>query len=113
MRVVFYLHTAQFALSMSLLRELSQLAEVHVLLEVSPAAWQLESFELQKQALPAGIVSADPVLAAFFPDGVRAYWHGLASFNLVVHHARQSLSPETWRISHHVAAFVRRLRPDV
>ena len=57
------LHTAQFALSMSLLRELSRLCEVHVLLEVSPYAWQLESFELKPRDLPAGIVAADPVLA--------------------------------------------------
>jgi glycosyltransferase involved in cell wall biosynthesis len=98
---------------MSLLRELSRLAEVHVLLEVSPSAWQLESFELRQQNLPAGIVPADPVLADFFPAGVRAYWSGLASFNLVVHHTPKSLRPESFRISHDVVRFIRRLRPDV
>jgi glycosyltransferase involved in cell wall biosynthesis len=113
MRVLFYMHTAQFALSMSLLRELSQLAEVHVLLEVSPAAWRIESFDLGHQAVPEGIVRADPLIGSFFPPGVRAYWQGLASFNLVVHHARQSVRPQSWRVSHAVARSIHRLEPQV
>lgn len=113
MRVLFYMHTAQFGLSMSLLRELSQLAEVHVLLEVSPAAWKLESFEMSQQALPAGILPADDVLRDFFPPGVRAYWTGLASFHLVVHRARKSLSLPAWQVSHAVASFIRQIRPSL
>ncbi|HEV7665716.1 MAG TPA: glycosyltransferase family 4 protein [Chloroflexota bacterium] len=86
---------------------------MHVLLEVSPHAWELESFELKQQDLPSGIVPAESILANFFPSGVQAYWHGLASFNLVVHHSQQSLRPSAWRVSHAAAAFIRRVNPHV
>jgi glycosyltransferase involved in cell wall biosynthesis len=112
-RVVFYTHTAYLESALSFVRTLSQRVELHVLLEVSPRAWQLAAFDLQRKELPSGLVPADALLAASFPSEPRRWWNQAASFNVVVHNSRRFYAPGSWRASHTALRFVRHLAPDV
>lgn len=113
MRVVFYTHTAYFEPALSLIRCLSRHVELHVLLEVSPRAWRVAAFDMQRPVLRAGVIEADPVLAGAFPAGVRSYWQNARSFHLVVHNARRFYAPGSWVVSRTALQFIRGLAPDV
>lgn len=113
MRVVYYTHPAFLEPALQLAREMSSLAEVHLLLEVSPATWQSAAFDITRQPLPPGLVPADPLLTAHFPAGVREYWRDLASFHLVVHTSRRSWDPAAWAVTAHALQFIRDLQPDL
>ena len=113
MRIVYYTHSAFFELALSLVRALSRHAQVDVLLEVSPGAWQSAGFDVPAQALPAGIIPADPVLAPLFPSGVRDYWRAASSFQLVVHGTKGSFTPASFRLGRAVLRAVADLSADV
>ena len=113
LRIVYYTHTAFLEPALSLIHELSRRAEVHLLLEVGPGAWQTASFDLARRLLPAGLVPADEVLRDAFPEAVRVYWQSTASFNLVIHQERRSLHPNSWKVSRQVIEFVTKLAPTV
>jgi glycosyltransferase involved in cell wall biosynthesis len=112
-RVVYYSHPAFFEPALCLTRELSQRAEVHLLLEVSPTAWQTAAFDVGKRPLPPGIHPADEILRDSFPSGVRDYWRSAASFHLVAHSSGRSLHPSSWRISRQALTFAVDLGADV
>lgn len=112
MRVVYYTHTAFFEVALSLVEELSKLAEVHLLMEVGPAAWRTAGFDRRRESAAEGLVPGGPVLDDM-PADVKARLDGAASFQLVVHSASRSLDPRSWRISRRALAFVRSRRPDV
>jgi glycosyltransferase involved in cell wall biosynthesis len=112
-RVVYYTQSAYFASALLLARELSRLVELHLLLEVTPDAWQIGQFDLQRQNLPSALVPADPVLGDSSAARLRRYWQDTASFNLVVHNQRRSLHPASWRVSRQVVQHLDRLAPDV
>lgn len=86
---------------------------MHLLLEVTPDAWETASFDVPRQGLRPGLVPADPVLRDFFPGAVRAYWREAASFHLVSHRERRSLHPASWAVSRRALRFVEELAPDV
>lgn len=113
MRVVYYTPTCFLDEIFSRVRALSQLVELHLLLQISPESWESGLFDVPPQELPSGIVSADKVLCGCFPPGVRACWKDLASFNLVVHNCPRSIHPSAWRVSWHAARFIKALHPDV
>lgn len=114
MRVVYYTHPAFFEPALCLVRELSRRhVQIHLLLELSPGAWQTAAFDLSSRPLPAGLIPADEVLKDAFPSGVRAYWQSAASFHLVVHHSRRSLHPSSWKISRRVLRFTAECGADI
>jgi glycosyltransferase involved in cell wall biosynthesis len=113
LRIVYYTHTAFFEPALSLVRELSRHAEVHLLLEITPHSWGVGAFDAAPRDLPEGLVPGDEVLAGAFPETVREYWKCAASFHLVVHRAPRSLSAASWRVSRRVLAFARELGADV
>jgi glycosyltransferase involved in cell wall biosynthesis len=113
MRIAYYTHTAFFEVALSLVRALSSRAEVHLIMEVGPDAWQSAGFDLERRHVEAGIVSADSVLADAFPAAVRGYWQQAASFHLAVHASRQSLHPASVRVSREVLGFVEHLDADL
>jgi glycosyltransferase involved in cell wall biosynthesis len=104
-RIVYYSHPAFFEPTLCLVRELSRRVEVHLMLEISPAAWQTATFDLRDRRLPSGIIPADDVLRDAFPSGVREYWRSAASVHLVVHQSARSLHPSSWRTSRKVLRF--------
>jgi len=81
MRVVYYSHTAFFESALSLVRELSRRAEVHLLIELAPTAWRTAFFDLPYRRLSPGLAEADTVLGAALPASVRDYWRDAASFH--------------------------------
>ncbi len=113
LRIVYYTYPAVLGPALSLIRELSKHVECHLLLEVSPAAWQIEMFDVDPRNIPSGIIQAGPILERAFPAGVHDWWRDLASFLLVVHPAAKSLHPASWRLSQTVARYVRQLAPDL
>jgi glycosyltransferase involved in cell wall biosynthesis len=112
-RIVYYSHPAFFEPTLCLVRELSRQIDVHLLLEISPAAWQTATFDLRDRLLPAGIIPADDVLRDALPSGVREYWRSAASFHLVVHPSARSLHPSSWRTSRKVLRFTDHVGADV
>jgi glycosyltransferase involved in cell wall biosynthesis len=106
-RIAYYTHPAFFEVALCLVRELSRHAEVHLLLELSPGAWQTAGFDLGKRDLPAGVLPADPILHDAFPPGVREYWRAASSFHLVVHQSVRSLHPASWKVSREALRLVR------
>lgn len=113
MRIALYSHPAFIESSISLARELSRTAEVHLLLEVGPEAWQTAAFELERAPLAPGLHPAAPILARYYPAAVRAYWQDLASFSLVVHSHGRAVHPGSLRVSHEVVRHIQRLAPDI
>ncbi len=112
MRILYYTHPALFEPALCLVRELSRNAEVHLVLEVSPGAWQTAGFDLAARQLPAGLVPGDDVLRDAVPAGVRAYWQSAASFHLAVHPTRRSIHPTSWTISRRVLSFASDIKSD-
>lgn len=113
MDLVYYTHPAFFEPALSLVKALSARARVHLLMEMSPGAWQSAAFDLARRPLPPGLVPGDQVLAGAFPAGVRDYWRSAASFHLVVHPSRRSLHPSAWNLSRRVLRFAEERGADV
>lgn len=113
MRIVYYTHPALFEPALSLVRELGRRVELHLLLEITPTAWNIAGFDVDPRALPSGLVAADDVLRAAFPAGVRAYWQAARTFHLVVHSTRRSLHARSWAISRQAVRFAAGVGADV
>jgi len=111
-RILYYTHPALFEPALCLVRELSRTAEVHLVLEMSPGAWQTAGFDLAARQLPPGLVPGDDILRDAFPAGVRAYWQSTASFHLAVHPTRRSIHPISWKISRRVLSFASDINSD-
>ncbi len=112
-RVVYYTHPAFLEPALSLVRELADQVELHLLLEVAPSAWRSAAFDLAPLRLAPGLVPADPVLAPAFPAEARAYWRHAATFNLVVHGSRGSFRPGSLAVGRDVLRYIRRVGPDI
>jgi glycosyltransferase involved in cell wall biosynthesis len=112
-RILYYTHPALFEPALCLVRELSRHAEVHLVLEVSPGAWQSAAFDLTERELPPGLVPGDDVLRSAFPAGVRAYWQSASSFHLAVHRTRRSVHPASWAVSRRVLRFAGQVDSDL
>ena len=113
MRVVYYSHTAFFETALSLVRDLAQRAEVHLLMELAPTAWRTASFDVPQRQLGDGLVEADAVVGDALPVPVREYWRQAASFHFVVHGQRRSFHPGSWSTSRRALEFVAACRPDI
>lgn len=113
MRIVYYTHPAFFEPALCLVKELSRHIQIHLLLELSPGAWQTAGFDLSRRSLGAGLIPADEVLSDAFPAGVRNYWQPVASFHLVVHPSRRSLHLSSWNVSRRVLRFAAECGADV
>ena len=113
LRIVLYSHPAFLESALSLARELSRTAEVHLLLEVAPESWRSASFDLERMALAPGLHRADPILTTHFPVRARVYWRDLASFTLVVHGRRRALHPGSFRVTRQAIRYIERLAPDI
>jgi glycosyltransferase involved in cell wall biosynthesis len=113
MRVVYYTHPAFMEPAFHLVRELGPRVELHLLIEVGPAAWQSAAFDIRRRHLRAGLVDADAILGDVFPPSVRDYWRHAASFSFVVHDQPRSIHPSSIRVGREVVRLVRQIRPDV
>jgi glycosyltransferase involved in cell wall biosynthesis len=110
---VYYTHSAFFEPALCLVRELSTRAAVHLLLEVSPGAWQTAGFDMSPLRLKPGLVPADPILSGAVPPAVRTCWQAAASFHFVVHSSARSLHPASVAVSRQVLEFARNQRAGI
>lgn len=113
LRVVHYTHTAFLEPALQLAGELARETELHLVVEVSPGAWQSGAFDLADRNLAEGVVPAEPLLRDAFPADVRRCWEGLASFSLASHPSGRSFGLHARRVSLKVLQFVRGLAPDL
>lgn len=113
MRILYYTHSAFWEQALSLVKELSRRAEVHLLVEVGPDAWNTAAFDVTRRELGAGLVPAGEVVEPAFPPAVSSYWRDVASFHLVVHTSKLSLHPSSWRRSREVMHFAESLKVDI
>ncbi|WP_331953841.1 glycosyltransferase family 4 protein [Pengzhenrongella sp.] len=75
--------------------------------------WQSANFEAPEDLVPSGLVEADPVLAAHFPEETRAMWRRAASFHLVVTGTQRARHPASLRLMFGVLNWIRTLNPDI
>ncbi|MFQ6104434.1 MAG: glycosyltransferase family 4 protein [Candidatus Glassbacteria bacterium] len=113
MRVVYYSRPSFLDHVLPQVRALSQLVELHLVLELSPEMWKSSLFDLAPRSLPTGVIRADSVFQSCFPAGVRRYWQDCANFFLVVHNCSRTIHPRTWWVSHKATKFIRSLKPDI
>jgi glycosyltransferase involved in cell wall biosynthesis len=95
------------------IRAMSRRVELHVLLELSPEAWQSSILDMSPMDLPGLILPANSMLRDCFPASVEAYWQNAASFNVIVHKCPRGIHPAAWWVSHRTVKFIRNLRPDL
>ena len=113
MRILYYTHSAFWEQALSLVKELSSRAEVHLLVELGPEAWKTAAFDISKPDLEGGLLPANEVVASAFPAAVSSYWRDVASFHLVVHTSKLSLHPASWNRSREVMRFAQSLKVDI
>ncbi len=97
MRVLYYTYPALLDASLCLMRSLSELVDLHVVLEVAPESRRGVLFDLTSAELGSGRVPADEILAPRVPAGVRSYWKDAGSLCLSVFNANNSFHPSTVR----------------
>jgi glycosyltransferase involved in cell wall biosynthesis len=112
-KVVFYTRPAFLDAALGMTAELSRHVELHVVLEVSPESWRTGLFDLAPRRLPLGLSSADDLLAPHVPRTVRAFWEQCASFQILFHPDRRSLSGGTWLVAQSFARMLKHLQPDI
>jgi alpha-maltose-1-phosphate synthase len=114
MRIIHYTRPCYLDHSLSLVHALSQWAEVHLMLELSPEERIGGMFGEQSLATePGGVHSADAALRRGYLAGAEPFLANLASFNLVVHRPRRAFAVDSVRSGLSAAAHVRALRPDI
>ncbi len=111
MRVVYYVPTSFFEEAIPLIAEISRLVELHVIIDIHPAAWYSSAFDISPRPLPRGIVSAQSIMDAF-PRPVQACLQAAASVNLAVYGGR-GIHPSNRFTSREVQRFVDGIRADV
>jgi glycosyltransferase involved in cell wall biosynthesis len=112
-RIVYYTHPHFLELALHFTREMSRSTEFHLVLELSPGAWQRGIFEVAEQDLPEGVLPGFPLFHKHFPPGVLRYLDDVASFHIVSHRSPKSVHPRTHMVNRKVARFIRKLNPDV
>gem|GEM_PF-769998 len=113
MRVIYFTSPSFLDPALHLVRELSQLVELHLVLEITPEGWLNGPFDIPRLPLPSGIVPAAAVLNDRFPPRIQEHWRDVASFNFIVHNCRRAVHPAAWFVSHQAFRFMRDLRPSV
>lgn len=113
MKVVLYTHHSLFEPALSLASALSEMAEVHLLLEVPAGTWQAANFGASAGSELSGLVPADDILTPFFPRQTQEMWRRTASFHLVVTAEQRTRHPASLRLMMGVLRWIRRLEPDV
>ncbi|MCA1644676.1 MAG: glycosyltransferase family 4 protein [Chloroflexi bacterium] len=112
-RVVHYTRPCYLDHSLSLVRALSKLAEVHLLIELSPESRRGSMFGEDRLDDMPGVHSASAALRSGFLAETPSFLSDLASTRLVVHRDRRAFAPGSLRTGWAAAAHVRKLRPDV
>ncbi len=112
MRVVLYAHHSLFEPALCTAHALSEVSEVHLLLEVPASGWQAANFATDDLPGP-GLMAADPLLRSSFGEDTRAMWARAASFHLVVTGPQRARHPASVRLMLSVLNFIDQLQPDV
>lgn len=113
LRVVYVTKTSFFDTALNRMRALSAIADLHLVLELSPELWQQSFFDLPARTLPRGVVEASALLCEALPRSVHPYVAALKSAHLAVFDHPRALHPRNVLTSQAIARFIRRLRPDV
>ena len=88
-------------------------AEVHLVVEMPPAAWRSANFDASIEGLGPGLHPADPVLAPHFPEATRAMWRSAASAHVLVTSGHRARHPASIALMRRALRWVTDLEPDV
>jgi glycosyltransferase involved in cell wall biosynthesis len=114
MRIVYYTYPWFLDHSLSLARAMSELAEVHLLLELAPESRNGGWFDEAALCLSPGLQPAESALGQGYLAAAAVFLEGLASFNLVVHgNSRALASRHALAAALKTGAYIRAERPDV
>jgi len=113
LRVVYYSRPCFFDHFLPQIHALSQLVELHAVLELSPEGWNSSYFDVSPQKMPKTILDGKAFLAEYFPGAIQTYWKECASFTLIGHQHPKSLHPKTWKVSQYAIEQILKMRPDV
>jgi glycosyltransferase involved in cell wall biosynthesis len=114
MRIVYYTYPWFLDHSLSLARAMSELADVHLLLELAPESRHGGWFQEEALALAPGMYPAAPALRRGHLAQAAGFLTRLASFDLVVHGDQRALaSAASLTSALRTGARIRALRPDL
>ena len=111
--VVYYTRPPLMDHSLTVVRALSEYADVHMMLELAPDDRDSGLFDEASIDVPSGVIPARPVLEAGYLAGARQFTSQLASFDLVVYSSSRVISTNTPLVTLAAATRVLALRPDV
>lgn len=112
MRILYLTLPALLDTSLCFIEEMSQLVNLHVLLQVTPNAWNNCIFDLPPVDLPEGLNPAEPVLKDY-PPALQKTWSFTGSFKLAVFGGNSSVEPRSWDTAWQVVQYAQRLKPDL
>ena len=113
MRVVLYTQPCFFDAVLSAVPFLSDLVELHLIVELPPEQWQSSLFDIPIHQLPAGIVDGKPLLRLFFPRKAVDALRKVSSFNFIVHNHKRSLHPATLIANNKIISFIKDRHPEI
>jgi len=113
MKIFYYTYPWFFDVSVSFIRALSRIVDLHVIVEVAPESRKGVLFDLTSIHLEPGIVSASPVLNSILPENVVKYWQDVKSFHLMVHDSAQSSNPKSLLRGRQLALLTEKINPDL
>jgi glycosyltransferase involved in cell wall biosynthesis len=114
MRIVYYTYPWFLDHSLSLVRAMSKLAEVHLMLELAPESRLEGWFDEGTLSLSPGLHPATPALRQGYLQAAGGFLTGLASFDLVVHGDSRALaSRQALTSALRTGAHIRAMRPDL
>lgn len=114
MRVVYYIRPNGLDYNFSQVMALSRLADVHLVLEVSPDHRGRSKFGPLPSNLPPGVHRDGwQYFSGWLPASLEERLRQAASFHLAVHSSRRAFSPGAVFLAARASALIRALRPDV
>jgi glycosyltransferase involved in cell wall biosynthesis len=113
LRVVFVTSSAYLDTALNRIRALSQIVDLHLVLELSPESWRQSFFDLSPRTLPRGVSDASGLLHEALPESVHSYVAGLKSAHLAVFDHPRAFHPRTVVTSQSVTKSIRDLRADI
>jgi glycosyltransferase involved in cell wall biosynthesis len=113
LKVIYYTHPSYFDTSLPFIKEISKKVELHVLLEMPPEGWQKSFWNVNPIEINDGVYSAYKLIQSYFPYYIRRYWENTASFSLIIHNNKKSISLASWKTSKKSVKFINKLKPDI
>lgn len=98
--------------SLSFTKPISNLVDLHMILQITRNSWRSSMFEKHPVKLPNGLSSADPVMQEF-PPSIWESWHSVSNFQIASFAGDSGLNVGSIATSLAILKKARDLKPDI